>query len=126
MQWIQYLILALFLWLIVSRLLPVQGLQHLEPQDVEQLLEQPGHYAFVDVRQPGEYGRGHIEGFVNIPLGQLSQRVAEIDRERPVVLTCQSGIRSRQAARILRKQGFTDVRHLRRGVGGWTGRLVKS
>jgi phage shock protein E len=63
----------------------------------------------VDVRSPGEFASGAHAHAVNIPLGELGSRLAEIPRQRPVVLYCASGARSGAAARVLRGAGFPDV-----------------
>jgi phage shock protein E len=63
----------------------------------------------IDVRTPAEFGQGAYPGAVNIPLAELSARVPEIRRDRPVVLYCRSGARSGLAAGQLRKAGFTDI-----------------
>ncbi len=72
----------------------------------------------VDVRTPGEFGGGHIEGAVNIPVHEVAARAGELDRERPVVVYCQSGMRSAGAARALRAAGFTAVHDLG-SIGAW-------
>ncbi|MFT7518790.1 MAG: phage shock protein E [Kiritimatiellia bacterium] len=61
----------------------------------------------VDVRSPGEFGGGHIEGALNIPVGALGGRLHELQVEREIVVYCASGMRSNSAARGLRAQGFT-------------------
>jgi phage shock protein E len=63
----------------------------------------------VDVRSPEEFQDGAYPGAVNIPLQQLSQRMGEIPKDKPVVLYCLSGARSASAARTLKKAGYTDV-----------------
>ena len=60
----------------------------------------------VDVREPAETARGSIPGFINIPLGTLRQRLHELDRSRPVVVSCQVGLRGYLAERILAQHGF--------------------
>ena len=70
----------------------------------------------VDVREPAEVAGGTLPGFVNIPLGQFTARVGELDPARRVVLLCRSGNRSDQAARWLVQQGFTDVVNLSGGM----------
>lgn len=67
----------------------------------------------VDVRSPGEYAGGHIDGAVNIPVQELSERVAELaPNDKPIVVYCQSGMRSASAARFLRAAGFKSVHNL--------------
>jgi phage shock protein E len=66
--------------------------------------------AVVDVRTPAEYASGHYEGARNIPLNELQARVGELgERDQVLVVYCASGIRSAQAAGILKAAGFTDV-----------------
>lgn len=63
----------------------------------------------VDVRTPGEFSSGHVEGSVNIPLQQLEQRLADFEGKEPIVVFCQSGARSGRAKSILESNGFKDV-----------------
>ncbi len=64
----------------------------------------------LDVRTPGEYGGGHLDGAVNIPVDGLEGRLAEVGpKDKPVVVYCASGHRSGIASRILRNAGFTQV-----------------
>jgi hydroxyacylglutathione hydrolase len=73
----------------------------------------------LDVRERGEWEAGHIAGAVNVPLGHLTDRVAELERDRQLVLHCQSGGRSSVAASVLRAHGFTNVINLSDGFTGW-------
>lgn len=124
MDWIQYVIMAMLVLFIIRKLMPIKGLKNLKQDEVFQLLEKPKDVIFVDVREGFEYKRGHIKHFQNIPLSVLEQRLHELDRSKSIVLTCKSGMRSRQAAKMLLKNGFTQVSHLQTGISGWTGNLV--
>jgi hydroxyacylglutathione hydrolase len=73
----------------------------------------------LDVREREEWEAGHIAGAVHIPLGHLTDRVAELERDRPVVLHCESGGRSSIGASVLRAHGFTNVVNLSDGFTGW-------
>ena len=77
--------------------------------------------ALIDVREPDEFvGQlGHISGALNIPLGEVQNRMSEIEtlRDRPVVLICRTDKRSASAATALRSAGFSDV-HILRGRHG--------
>jgi hydroxyacylglutathione hydrolase len=79
----------------------------------------PPAVTVLDVRERGEWEAGHIAGAVNVPLGHLTDRVAELERDRPLVLHCQSGGRSSVAASVLRAHGFTNVINLSDGFAGW-------
>ncbi len=69
----------------------------------------------LDVREPGEYARGHIPGAVNIPLGQLRDRLGELPRDKEIVVHCRVGMRSYIAVRILMQRGFKSVFNLNGG-----------
>ena len=60
----------------------------------------------LDVRTPGEFGGGHVEGAVNIPVSELGSRMSEVPTDHPVVVYCLSGGRSSAAARQLEGQGY--------------------
>jgi rhodanese-related sulfurtransferase len=78
-----------------------------------------GKAALIDVREPGEYARGHAKGARNIPLSQLSRRVNDVPADRDVLLICQSGHRSMQAAHILQQHGLTRVTNVSGGTTVW-------
>lgn len=61
----------------------------------------------LDVRTPGEFSSGHLEGAVNIPVQELDRRIDEIPTDHSVVVYCASGMRSANAARTLRSRGYT-------------------
>lgn len=69
-------------------------------------LPRDGSVTLLDTRTAGEYSRGHIEGFRNIPVDELRERIAELEPNKPVYLICQSGLRSYIATRILEGYGF--------------------
>ena len=77
---------------------------HLE--DVDKL-PRDGSVTLLDTRTVGEYSRGHIDGFTNIPVDELRERLSELDKSKPVYVICQSGLRSYIACRILSGYGFT-------------------
>ena len=78
-------------------------------------LPRDGSVTLLDVRNPGEYAAGHIDGAINIALDGLREHLGELDRSRPVYVNCFSGMRSYIACRILAGNGF-DVYNL---SGGW-------
>jgi sulfur-carrier protein adenylyltransferase/sulfurtransferase len=80
----------------------------------------------VDVREPQEYQISRIEGSVLIPLGEIPQRHAEIDRTRLVVCQCRSGVRSAKAAAFLRGEGFPRVVNLTGGILAWSDQVDPS
>ena len=69
-------------------------------------LPRDGSVTLLDTRTVGEYSRGHIKGFRNIPVDELRERIGEIEAGKPVYVICQSGLRSYIATRILEGYGF--------------------
>ncbi|MFL6675485.1 MAG: rhodanese-like domain-containing protein [Massilia sp.] len=80
-----------------------------------------GKTTIVDVRNSDEFAAGHLRDAKNIPLADLSSRIAELDKSknRTVVVLCQSGVRSDKAARQLAAAGFEDVYSLEGGISAW-------
>ena len=75
----------------------------------------------LDVRTPGEYETGHIEGSYNVPLDLLGEHVADLAAlDHPVVLVCQSGARATRAMDRLVDAGKSNLRLLQGGMNAWT------
>ncbi|MDR2148608.1 MAG: rhodanese-like domain-containing protein [Tannerella sp.] len=70
----------------------------------------------LDVRTKGEFTGGHIKGSKNIPLDQLENSLSKLDKTKPIVAVCASGMRSGSAVGLLKRYGFTEVYN----GGSWT------
>jgi len=112
----------LVLWFAYSRFVPVKGLRNL---NAEQFKKESKGQRMIDVREVHEFKQGHIPGAINIPLSQLRTRLSEIPKNRPVFLYCRSGMRSRQAGKILSRHGYRNMAHLNGGITAWNGPLAK-
>ena len=66
-----------------------------------------GSATLLDVRTEGEYRRGHLNGFRNIPLDDLREHLDELERDKPIYVNCQTGLRSYLACRLLTQYGFS-------------------
>ena len=80
-------------------------LKQFHMEDVENL-PRDGSVTLLDVRTTQEYRHGHIDGFRNIPVDELRERLDELEKELPVYVVCQSGLRSYIASRILAGNGY--------------------
>lgn len=72
----------------------------------------------IDVREAYEVEEGHLPGAVHIPIGQLSYRLYDLDRTRPILVVCETGQRSGTGEEILKDSGF-DAHNLDAGMWGW-------
>ncbi|OCT16843.1 sulfurtransferase [Paenibacillus pectinilyticus] len=125
--------LGFIIWFIYSRFAGVKGLRNVSSDQLQEVMDGrddgggngKNKFILIDVREPGEVKQGFIPGAVNIPVTTMSRRVGEIPKDRQVYLYCRSGMRSKQAARILRKQGFKEISHLRGGIMSWKGKLTQ-
>jgi rhodanese-related sulfurtransferase len=80
------------------------------PQELKILMEtKSGTFTLVDVRDPQEFGEGHIPGAINIPSDKFAARSAVLDKEKLVVVYCKSGGRSYTAYRKLQKLDYSKI-----------------
>lgn len=73
----------------------------------------------IDVRDPGEYGAGHILGAKNHPLSRLGDADVVKRKDRPVIVYCDTGDRASKALALLKKQGVNRVVNLSGGIRSW-------
>ncbi len=97
-------------------------------RELAELLASASPPLLVDVREPGEREIVHIPGSRLVPNARIlsGEALAELPRDRPIVLHCRSGARSAQALAVLRRAGFTDAEHLRGGVLAWVAEVDPS
>ncbi len=89
------------------------------PRDLKALLDRGERSFLLDVRNPEEIAICRIAGSTVIPLPELPNRLGELDRDVPMVVHCKSGVRSAKAIKLLRTEGFTQLRNLTGGILGW-------
>lgn len=99
------------------------GIWEIAPGELEERIavDAVSPLQIIDVREASEFTDvlGHIRGARLLPLSMLTQRLLEIDRQRPVVTVCRSGARSAQAAVLLHQAGFEQVANLAGGMLRW-------
>ena len=102
---------------VASAMLGCTFVSDIAPEDARRLVQSGAR--LIDVRSPEEYAEGHIEGAVNIPVGDLSLHLGELGgKDTPIVVYCHTGIRASRAEHLLQDAGFTDVHNLG-GIGRW-------
>lgn len=100
------------------------GAQYLNPGEAQALIrENAGNRSFVvlDVRTPGEFSQGHLEGAVLVDYHspEFRQQVARLDRTKSYLVYCRTGSRSSRAMGILQDLGFQNTYHLEGGIKRW-------
>ncbi|MUT68651.1 rhodanese-like domain-containing protein [Paenibacillus sp. NEAU-GSW1] len=126
MEWfINIALIILVIWFFYSRFAGLKGLRNLTADQFQEEMKSNPNKILIDVREPAEWKQGYIAGAKNIPLSQINQRINEIAADKAVYLYCRSGMRSKQAARILQKRGYKELSHLQGGIMAWKGRVSK-
>lgn len=95
-----------------------QSIPSITTRELEGLLTQ--NVTLLDVRSPSEYRGGHIAKAINVPLNKITGYKGT--KDAPVYLICQSGMRSKNAAKQLKKMGYT-VTNVRGGMNQWAGKI---
>lgn len=92
-----------------------------EVSSMLQLVEE-GSVQLLDVRTPEEFERGAIPGAINLDIrsSEFKEQLEDLDKDKPVILYCQSGFRSNKAAGILLSMGFTKVLDYKGGYSDWS------
>ncbi len=91
----------------------------ISPQELQAEWLRNPDLVVIDVREPHEHEIARIDGAVLIPLGELPERLGELDGHREIVTHCHHGARSLKALDILKGAGFSKVRSLRGGIDAW-------
>lgn len=93
----------------------------LTPEEVSRRLQKdPDSLVLLDVREPEERALAAIEPSLHIPMGEVIERLAEIPRDRPVVVYCHVGARSEMIAAYLEAEGYENVHNLSGGIDAWS------
>lgn len=96
----------------------LQEVHQMHLDELQQKYNDPSYHV-LDVRGYSEHENGHIPGTVNMHVGYLYKHLAEIPRDKPVVVTCQAGDRSSIASSYLMHEGFTNIVNFPPGFVGW-------
>jgi rhodanese-related sulfurtransferase len=119
LDYINYVILGLIILFMVYRFMPTKGVRNISTTELKDELKNKNKL-FIDVRTPGEYKGKHIREFKNIPLNQLAQKAEkELSNDKEIIVICQSGMRSGQASKLLKKLGYTKVTNVKGGMNAW-------
>jgi rhodanese-related sulfurtransferase len=99
----------------------LQMKKEITPAELSKRLKKKEDVMMLDVREPSEWAEGHIAGAKHIPLGQLLERLGELNRGGEIIVMCRSGGRSSLACELLGERGFNVV-NMTGGLKSWTGK----
>lgn len=97
------------------------GIRDVDAAGVQDAISQRAQ--LIDVRTEGEFQLGHIPGALNVPIDRFEAQASSWDRNALYVVYCATGARSTSAVEIMRRLGFTNVRHFAAGLQAWPGEL---
>ena len=106
---------AMLIWPLVRR---TTGGPWVNPARATELINREDALV-LDVREPGEYGAGHILAAKNVPVSRLDAAELGKRKDRPLIVYCDGSERSAKAAAALKRQGFTRVVNLSGGLAAW-------
>jgi rhodanese-related sulfurtransferase len=98
------------------------GIPQITVQELKQRIDAGEDLFILDVREPYEYQIANIGGTL-IPQNQVPQRLAEIDRNREIIVQCRSGGRSQRIAEFLAQSGYPNVKNLAGGILAWADQI---
>lgn len=104
----------------------MSSIPEIAPEELKRRLDAGEKLTVLDVREPWELAIARLPGIVHIPLGEVPARLAEIDRDRPLIVMCKAGGRSLRAAQFLAARGFAQVANLTGGIDAWSQRIDPS
>jgi rhodanese-related sulfurtransferase len=88
-------------------------------KDTKTLIDKTPNLYILDVRTPDEYKQVRMKNSVLIPVNDLEKRINEVPKNRPVLVICAVGARSKPASELLVSKGYKEVYHLNDGLVGW-------
>ncbi len=95
-------------------------LAEIDPIELKRRIGKGDEPLILDVREPWEITAASISGTVNIPMGDIPSRLAELDPDRETIVMCHHGVRSAQVAMYLARSGFEHVLNLAGGIDAWS------
>ncbi|MEL3961142.1 rhodanese-like domain-containing protein [Lysinibacillus endophyticus] len=110
-----WFVIGILIIFLIWRFRPAKGVKTISTSELKTLLHDENKL-FIDVRTPGEFKGRNIRQFKNIPLGS---DFSKLPKDKEIVVICQSGMRSSQACKQLKKLGFENVTNVRGGMSAW-------
>jgi sulfur-carrier protein adenylyltransferase/sulfurtransferase len=102
-------------------------IEEISATDLKRRMDAGDDIQLIDVRQPEEWAFAKIDGAKLIPLGEIVNRMGELDQNRETVIHCKAGMRSAQAVQALQRAGYKgDLKNLKGGITAWSNEVDPS
>src|SRR5699024_2596136 len=115
---INIVVRLLFVGFVLWKIFPDREVRQIRTPQLKELM-QNDDIQFIDVSSPKQYNQFHIYGFENIPLKDIRKEATNLNKELPVVLVCQTGTKSNEACKRLKRRGFKKLANLQGGLSTW-------
>ena len=99
--------------------LPIESIEQIAAAELRDAVKAGEPMQLLDVRSPKEYADGHVDGAINIPVGELASRAGELRRDAPTAVMCEGGYRSALAASLLQQEGFARLANVTGGMAAF-------
>jgi hydroxyacylglutathione hydrolase len=99
--------------------LPTASIEQISAEQLRSAVASGQELQLLDVRSPQEFAGGHVDGALNMPVGELAARARELRRDAPTAVMCEGGFRSSLAASILQQEGFTHLANVTGGMAAF-------
>ncbi len=94
--------------------------RNISSNDARRLIEQKKNIFLLDVRTPDEFRQARMKGSILVPINEIERRIAEVPKNRPVLVFCAVGSRSNLVAGFLASKGYGEVYNMQDGLIGWS------
>lgn len=115
---ITIVITILFVAFVFFKILPGRGVKQITVHELRPQLKDES-IQFIDVRPPAKFNQFHIYGFRNIPLKEIRKQAKVLEKDKKIIVICQTGARANEACKRLKRRGFTDLSNVQGGLSTW-------
>lgn len=115
---VKILLIIIMLMLMISKFIPAKDVKQITIDDLRKQLKDDDKQ-FIDVRTPREFKLTHLKGFKNMPLRRIRRDAQQLSRDKEIIVLCQTGIRSMEACKRLKRLGFKNITNVKGGISSW-------
>lgn len=115
---VKVILIIILLVIIINKFIPDKDVNQITMDELYRQLNDDSKQ-YIDVRTPREFKLAHLEGFINIPLRRIRRHTDQISNDKELVVLCQTGIRSMEACKRLKRLGYGNLTNVKGGLSSW-------